>query len=457
MPEQNDPKRDGEATGTGPSGHEVGTAGERFIEELWRLPFGRDFLFANPKYKKGKNEREVCDLLLLLDEYAVVVQIKTADPTSKSGWDEQKWADWGNAKAKEALKQLKGGLRAMLDGRAPAVENDRQGRVEIDPTKLTHLFGIVVVDSPALDHWGVHPVVEVGGRSVPVLQTSHQNMIEIVTELSTPMDLINYLGMHARFFEKHKLHGVTELDLLAAIKTESETFDRADAEDAKIIVLPGTWQRFQKGSLRQHRAALDRNSFVVDAMANKLHLIHSAEPDFVREMRAEDGRPEPDRHSKQQSINQLARLGRLDRRHVGNKLFEKSQLCLKTDRNRHFVFRPGGHSPIWHVYLVSLLKERKRLEYLSALCSTFLVAYGHRQVYGYAIDPVMVRRGFRVDTVWIQVDPAEIRTGMKAEEIEQARRYFTMPQISYHTEFGGPEAPPTTLPLDPGDWLGTVS
>lgn len=442
---------------SGPSGHEVGTEGERFIEELCKLPFGRDFLFANPKYKKGQNEREVCDLLLLLDNYVVVVQIKTAEPASKSEWDEQRWADWRNKKIDESLKQLRGGLRAMLDGRASAVENDRQGRVEIDPKKLTHLFGIVIVDGPTLGHWGAHPVVEVAGRSVPVLLTSHQHMIEIVTELSTPMDLIDYLGAHARFFEHNELLGANELDLLAGYKAQHETLDMGLDEGQTMHVHPGSWDRYTSSVKRQQRARLDRNSSIVDAMIDKLGSIRIAEPAFVQEMREREGKPEPDKADKQRAINELARLDRMARRHIGDKIMEKTRLCLETGRNRRFAFQSRREHGTWHVFVVSQASRPERLRYVDVACQCLLLAKGVGNVFGYGLPPVHPGIEFSMDAVWWNVDPQKYAEHMGNDLVQQAGRYFTDFLEVEHTEFGGPEAPPTPLPLDPGDPPDTVS
>jgi hypothetical protein len=443
--------------GEEPSGHEVGTAGEAFIERLWQLPFGRDFLFANPKYKKGRNEREVCDLLLLLDGYAVVVQIKTAERASKSGWDEQRWADWGNAKTGEALKQLKGGLRAMLDGRASAVENDRQGRVEIDPARLTHLFGIVVVDGPALDHWGTHPVVEVGGRSVPVLLTSHQNMIEIVTELSTPMDLVDYLGAHARFFEKNKLLGASELDLLAFYKRDPEEFLASLDEHTTIILESGLWETFAQQEARHKRSEWDGPSRIIDAMIDKLHEARFAELEEMKLWNKQRGSNGPQKDGAERAIASLARMRRMDRRLAGQKVIEKSQKCLQQERNRHFAVLSPDPDDDFRVFLISSEVRMSRVQWLEFLCVAGLLAYERSRVIGYATEPVMGELGFSIDSIIIEMSPERIRKTFPAEMLELMQQQFRPGMPSNETEFGGPEAPSTTTQLDPGDRPATFS
>lgn len=442
---------------SGPSGHEVGTEGERFIEQLWKLPFGRDFLFANPKYKKGQNEREVCDLLLLLDNYVVVVQIKTAEPASKSEWDEQRWADWHNKKIDESLKQLRGGLRAMLDGRVLSVENDRQGRVEIDPKKLTHLFGIVIVDGPTLDHWGAHPVVEVAGRSVPVLLTSHQHMIEIVTELSTPMDLIDYLGAHARFFEHNELLGANELDLLAFYKHDPDKFLAALNEHTTIIIDSGYWESFAQHEARQKRSVWDQPSYIIDALIKKLHEARFAELEEMKQWNQERGSKSSQKDGAERSIVSLARMRRVDRRLAGRKIIEKSQKCLEQRRNRHFATMSPDPYGDFQVFLISTEDRKSRVQWLEILCVAGLLVHERSRVIGYATEPVMGDLGFSIDTVLITDTPDNIRKRYPPDMLREMYNQFQTGVLSPETEFGGPQAPPTTTPLDPDNPPATVS
>lgn len=440
---------------SGPSGHEVGTAGEQFIEELWKLPFGRDFLFANPKYKKGQNEREVCDLLLLLDNYVVVVQIKTAEPASKSEWDEQRWADWHNKKIDESLKQLRGGLRAMLDGRVLSVENDRQGRVAIDPNKLTHLFGIVIVDGPTLDHWGAHPVVEVAGRSVPVLLTSHQHMIEFVTELSTPMDLIDYLGAHARFFEHNALLGASDLDLLAFYKSDPRKFLAALDEHTTIIVESGLWKTFAQQDARAKRAELDRPSYILDDMLEYVHQFQFAKLDHMDALNSAAGNPAPTKEQKRMPANALAKIRRMDRRQIGRMLEQKSALCLQESRSRYFGRFLEDQADTMFVFLVTNDERKIRVEKLTELCQAAILKFGRPRVFGYAREPVEPGRGHSLDAIAIRQHPRSLWEELSEEEREHRLRLFPSITSGHETEFGGPQAPPTTTPLDPGDWPAT--
>lgn len=457
MPEHNDPKSDDARPDGGPSGHEVGTAGEAFIEQLWQRPFGRDFLFANPKYKKDGNEYELCDLLLLLDGTAVLVQIKTANPVTKRGWSEQQWADWGNGKIAEALGQMPERLEDLLDGKVPRVKNTRQGRVPIDPMSLDTLYGIVVVDTPPMDLWGRPPVLEVRDRSVPVLVTSHQNMIEIVTELSTPMDLIEYLGSHARFFEDNMLLGASELDLLAFYKGDPEQFNHALDSSASIVIESGIWDTFSQMEARQKRTEWDGPSFIIDAMIDKLHEARYAELEEMKTWNKERGNNGPQKEGAGIAIASLARMRRMDRRLAGKKIVEKSQKCLAQNRNRHFAALSPDPNGDFKVFLVSTEDRMSMVGWLEFLCVSGLLVYERSRVMGYATEPVMGELGFSIDSIVIEMSPDRIRQKFPPKMLALMREQFLPGVPSQETEFGGPEAPPTTTPLDRDNPPDTVS
>lgn len=132
----------------------VGDIGEDIVERLCNLPFGRDFLFRGQMYKTKDGDVELCDLLLLFDEVAVLMEVKTAQRNKKENWTEQQWSEWANKRLEKALSQMERGCNALLTGQVKQVQNERQGVVVIDPSRYKHVYGVAVVDHPTLDKWG---------------------------------------------------------------------------------------------------------------------------------------------------------------------------------------------------------------------------------------------------------------------------------------------------------------
>lgn len=82
--------------GSEPAKKPIGEEGEDFVEWACHAPFGKDFLFRGQKYMDTKGEIELCDLLLLLDDTAVLMEVKTADREKWPDRTNEEWADWAN-------------------------------------------------------------------------------------------------------------------------------------------------------------------------------------------------------------------------------------------------------------------------------------------------------------------------------------------------------------------------
>lgn len=177
----------------------IGGVGEDFVEHICSLPFGKDFLFRSPHYRTKDGDIELCDLLLLFDDTAVLMEVKTADPATKADWNDEQWANWANARINKSLTQLERGCNAIASGQVTTVANDRQGEIKIHQNEIRRLYGIAIVDHPTLDKWGKSPSVSAGEKHANVLTTTHSELLNLLEELSTPCDLTDYLHIRDTF------------------------------------------------------------------------------------------------------------------------------------------------------------------------------------------------------------------------------------------------------------------
>ena len=85
---------------------------EDFVSEFSSRPLIGEFVFLSPEFRKGKNTKEVCDLIFILRNQALLIQMKCQeDPASRAG-DELR--NWVVNKAEEGLKQIEGTSRRVL-------------------------------------------------------------------------------------------------------------------------------------------------------------------------------------------------------------------------------------------------------------------------------------------------------------------------------------------------------
>lgn|GEM_PF-2584045 len=414
----------------------IGEIGEDFVEWLCQAPLGRDFLFRGQKYPGPNGEIELCDLLVLLDDTAILIEVKTADREKRPDRTKAEWAKYANTRLEKAISQIERGVNAIRNGEVKDIENDRQGRVPIDPAGIRHIYGIAVVDHPTLDKWGGGPILECDGGDVSVLTTTHIELQALLSELSTVGDLVDYLQAREVFFEKNQLMGVTELDLLATYKSDPDRFREWVANHDAIMIGEGCWEEFEKLDVRTQRDVADRPSFIVDILIDKLHESAHANLPHIDQRTAQLVDPVEPTTAYVTVASELARIRRLDRRLIGEKLIEKSQKCVEQKRDRWFVSASQRQEHAACVFLVSTSAREERLQTLEMVTIGGMLKLGERRVLGIATEPVQGDYGFSIDAFMICADPKEVEQKLPQDMREFLHSQFGPPQHSNATEFG---------------------
>jgi hypothetical protein len=159
---------------------EKGAAAEGIIHSLATKTFLTDWCYPNPKKPDGK---ELCDLLVVFDDIAIIWQIKDlkVDEAGK----------YKKTEVEKNLRQLSGARRALFDIRVPIeLENPRRGKelFKPDQIKTVHLISVMMGESD---------------EPFPFVQFLKDKMIHVFTrefadtalsELDTVSDFCEYLG-----------------------------------------------------------------------------------------------------------------------------------------------------------------------------------------------------------------------------------------------------------------------
>lgn len=417
----------------------VGDIGEDYIEQLCQLPIGRDFLFRGPKYMTDKGEVELCDLFNVLGDTAILIEIKTADREKRPDRTEEEWAEFANRRYDKTIQQLTRGVEAIKSGAIKSVSNERQGEVAIDPNAIQHIYAISVVDHPTLDLWGKSPVLDVDDEHIVVLSTTHSDLPHLFTELSTPSDLIDYLGARTKFFEKHALMGITELDLLAYYKSDPDRFfEQIEVADL-IYLADDLWVGYSAHDQRKERARLDFPSFIIDDMINYLHRSDEEHMDHIEHLNTQMGGRQPDTESYVRVATELAKLRRIDRRCFGMKILEKSELCIQQNRDRYFASHSEIRDGQVFVFLISQDDRKSRCESLLITMFGAIYHYEYSSTLGFVLPPIKPGVGFEFDSAWMTLTKAELERCIDPELLQDLPS-FSAPNRINMTEFeAGPE------------------
>ena len=107
-----------------------GQKAEKLVHDLATKTFLTDWCYLNPKLPDGK---ELCDLLVVFDEIAIIWQIKNL-----------KIHEDGKYKKSEVdknLRQLLGARRQLFELKSPVkLVNPRRGEEQFDPTSIKKVY-----------------------------------------------------------------------------------------------------------------------------------------------------------------------------------------------------------------------------------------------------------------------------------------------------------------------------
>lgn len=237
-----------------------GKNAEEVVHELAQKTFFTDWCFLNPKLPGGK---ELCDLLVVFDDIAIVWQIKNL-----------KLDEDGHYKDKEKeknLSQLSGAKRSLFDLKVPIeLENERRRRKEkFDPSEIKEVYYISALIGDG--EWSYSPTEEYKGLFVNVLPG--QAMEVLLSELNTITDFTKYLRDKKNFFDT-KSTGVIidggEEDLMAYYLMNDKSFQQNNEADM-LWLAGGFWEDFSKSEKYLSKKEADKISYGWDNLIDRAH------------------------------------------------------------------------------------------------------------------------------------------------------------------------------------------
>jgi len=312
-----------------------GKKAEEFVQQLALKTFLIDWRYLNPRLPNG---RELCDLLVVFDEVAVIWQIKDLR------LDEQ--GKYKESEVRKNLRQLSGARRQLFELRTPIeLENPRRGREQFDSTAIEEVYLISVLLGEGEEVFSFAEYVE--NRTIHVFTREFTQII--LNELDTISDFTNYLRAKEALLEQNKRLVILggEEELLAVYLGNNRSFKRLD-EATDIFIDQGSWEHFQNSQEYREKKKQDEISYGWDDIINR---IHEASPEYEIVAR------------------ELARPTRFERRFLSKAYFDAYVLADKD--NRHNVFRrtvSGGDVTYCFLFADDTKPRENRKAMLTAMC-----------------------------------------------------------------------------------------
>jgi hypothetical protein len=179
---------------------------------------------------------------------------------------------------------------------------------------------------------------------------------------------------------------------------------------------------------------------LVDEIIDRLHEARNAKLPHIEKRRAMVGIEDDEGKQYIKTGTELARIRRIDRRFIGEKLIEKSLKCLKQKRDRWFASIPGNRKGPTFVFLVSTNEREDRVKRLEVLAIAAKLRNNANVVIGIATEPVTSER-ISIDAFTIEGDPENDGRTIPPKLIEQAPKLFGSECRPTVTEFGEPDYP----------------
>jgi hypothetical protein len=378
-----------------------GESAERIVHELAEKSFFTDWCYRNPALPDGN---ELCDLLVVFDDVAIIWQIKDLKLQENGRY---------NPKAVEKnLRQLSGAYRRLMDERRPiTLCNPRRGDEVFDPRVVNRVFLISVLTGEGEDF---HSAIEkVRDRSAHVFDGE---FLEIALgELDTIQDFIAYLEAKEEFLNGRQLivNG-GEQELLAIYLMNNRSFERF-ADATMVVVEEGSWHDLQQRPEYIAKKKADEISYGWDQMIDRAH--ESAVPEYERVAR------------------RLARPNRFTRRCLA-KAFYDAHVLANEDKVYDVFRRVMAKDGVTYCFLFMEDPEPRgrRQAALAALC---FMARGKFQenlvVIGIATEKVL-RPQCSYDFCYFEMPEWTSEAEAQAEEIRRNTGLLTNTTMRAHHE-----------------------
>lgn len=385
-----------------------GANAEKFVHELAVKSFLLDWCFPNAKFTNGK---EICDLLVVFDETAIIWQIKDLKLDQHGQYRE--------AEVKKNLRQLAGARRRLLDLRTPiTLTNPRRRPEPFDPACIKRVFLISALMGEGEDFFC--PVEEDKQHMIHVFT---RDFVEIaLRELDTISDFMTYLGRKEEFLAREQSFIISggEEELLATYLMNNRSFEQLEGADF-IHLEGGSWENLQNQPKYQAKKRADQISYGWDSIINRAHEGSSRYELVARE---------------------LARPNRLDRRLL-SKVFSEAHMRAHDD-TAHDLYRrilPTNGTTYCFLFLDDPEPRETRKYMLKAIC---LVARGlfqqNKKVIGIATEKKL-RPICTYDFCLTDIPSWSEDCQSRMEELQRRLGLFLNPEVGYAREDEYPSSP----------------
>ena len=313
-----------------------GENAEQLVHNLALQTFLTDWCYLNPLLPSGK---ELCDLLVVFDETAIIWQIKDLKLGSQGKYKE--------SEVQKNLRQLSGARRQIFNLRPPIeLENPRRGKEPFNATKIKEVYLISVLLGEGKDWFSFIEYIK--GYTMHVFTREFTQII--LNELDTISDFTNYLQTKEALLRQNKRFTILggEEELLTVYLGNNRSFDKLN-EATHVMIDQGSWEHFQNSQEYIEKKKQDEISYGWDKIISTVHETKSPEYEKV--------------------ARELARPNRFERRCLSKAYLEAYVIADKDEKHPLFR-RTFGLKGVTYCFLFAddTKPRENRKAMLTAMC-----------------------------------------------------------------------------------------
>ncbi len=412
--------------------NEKGSAAETLIADLCSDAFFQDFCFKNPYVGISKDRKELCDVLVVLGDTAIIWQIKNIK-LGENGHFKQSDID-------KAVKQCRGAKRKLTTLGKVELTNVAGKTKTVDTNKIKNVYLIAAIEGGLAEIGSFYDDSDKGNVHI-----FFEKFTRYTTKhLNTVKDFIRYLQNKERFLADGKgliLSGGEE-ELLAVYINNNRTFGNMEGTNANQIFLDteGSAAELEQDEGYKTKQELDSHW-------------GKAWDELIR--KKSEGLPHEGDTSKPEDRDKfLAKMmshDRFERRILGKTYVDAAVEAAKQPNNETFVYRrycPSDGVTYVFAFMGSLdgdKKPRQTMLYLAALAArkkfpqnSMVIAVVSEQ------DMVKNPNGCSFDWVLLDATDDDLRQAITPEiaDFMEKHGFLKNPKVEAITAYEYPEDVP---------------
>lgn len=355
---------------------------EQFVFNVCQKTFLSLWCYANPVASQGK---ELCDILIVCDPHVIIISVKDIRLNLEKG--EAGYNRWLRKAVEDSVKQIYGAERVLATAANIVRKNGTPGlAIPLAASRVIHRIAV------AFGSGGEVPITaeDFGKGFVHVM--NEDSFFQLLTELDTVWDLVNYLAAKEELISKSSVivEG-PESNLLGWYLYHGRSFrQRPDM----LVIDNSIWKGLCEDPGFQRRKEADADSYAWDKLIEAL-ADTTAKP--------VEGLP-PTLNELDLALREMARESRLSRRVLGRHLKEFLEKAnAKILRARMLI----GDRGVIYVFVRFRVDEtpKNRVAELGARCCAARQRVGHGDtVVGVGLGEFQTGIGSTSDIVYIKMD-----------------------------------------------------